>query len=112
MIQVARVIFDAGTKTHFFHHFEVVFRAHLYALSFKQFSVLLEPGNAVAQFLTDSEERRAELVGWSNELLGGIDGHRIQRFELFSSQRLESGQTLDFIAKEFDAQSVFAAGGA
>ncbi len=65
---VARIIFDAGAKAHFLHHFQVVFRAHLDALGFEQFAVLLKLRDAVAEFLADGEDGALHLVAGGDEL--------------------------------------------
>ncbi len=54
--EVSRIIFDAGAKTHFLHHFQIVFRAHLDALGLEQFPARLEPRDALAQFLANGQQ--------------------------------------------------------
>ena len=109
--EVARVIFDAGAEAHFLHHFQVVFGAHLDALGFEQLAVLLEPGDALAQFLADGQNGAFHLVAGRDELFGRENGDGVERFDLVSRQRLEAGEALDFVAEKLDAQPVLAPGG-
>jgi len=55
---VTRIIFDAGANAHFFHHFQIKFRALLDALGFEQFPVALKFHDAACRVLRESSESR------------------------------------------------------
>ena len=88
---VAGVIFDAGAETHFLHHFQIVFGAHLDALGFEQFAVFLKPRDALAQFFADGQDGRLHLICWRDELFGGINHDRVQAFRSCRRSADQSG---------------------
>ena len=107
--QVPRVIFDAGAEAHLLHHLQVVFRAHLDALGLEQFAVLLEPGDALAQFLANGQQgaAAASARGVTNCLPGKMITD-LRRLGLVPGQRLEAREPLDVVAEKLDAQRVLA----
>ena len=110
--EVAGIILNPGAETHFLHHLKVIFGAHLKPLGFEQLAVLLKPTDALAQFLANRQQRRAQLLGGCDELFARINRDGGKRFDLVAGQRLEARDPFDFVAEKLDPQGVFAASGA
>src|SRR5207249_3958943 len=108
----ARIILNPGAETHFLHHLKVIFSAHFEALGFEQLAVLLKPTDALAQFLANRQQRRAQLLGGRDELFARINRDGGKRFDFVAGQRLEARDPFDFVAEKLDPQGVFAASGA
>ncbi len=109
---VARVILDAGAEAHLLHHLQIVFRAHLDALGLEQLAFLLEPRDAIAQFLADGEDGAFKFLGRGDELFSGINGDGVVLLQRITKQRIEARDAIDLVPEEFDTQAVLRIAGA
>ncbi len=110
--QMARIIFNAGAKTHLEHHLQIVLRAHFDALGLNELVVFLEPGDPVRQFFADAENGPFNFVHRRHELFAGEHGYTLQPFEQLAGERFEPADALHLFAEKLDAQGIFAIRGA
>jgi len=61
--------FRSPSRSHFLHHFQVVFGPHFDALGFEQLALCLEPGDAPAQFLADGKQGGPQLFGGPSRIV-------------------------------------------
>ena len=101
--EVARIVFDPGAETHFFHHLEVELGAHFEALGFEEFALRLELGEASVEFGADGAEGAPEFVLRGDELFGGENGQAGDGFIDVAGQRIEEADAVDVVAEEFHA---------
>ena len=104
---MAGIIFYAGAKAHFLHHLQIVFRAHFKALGLQQLAMLLKPGDPLAQFLANRQQRWPQFLRRRHELFARINGHCRKRFDFFPGQRLKPCNLFNLIAKKFHPQGIF-----
>ena len=103
LVQVTRVVLDAGAIANFFQHFQVVTCALFDTLCFQEFAGLFEELQAFIQFGFDVCDGVLHLVRGGQILLGGIDRDFIRLVEDFAGQRAELHDAFHFVAEEGDA---------
>jgi hypothetical protein len=108
---VSGVVLDSRTESQLFELFEVVLRPHFDPLRFQQFSLLFEPGDALAQFSPDRKQRPLELLLRRHELLARKDRHRFQALQSRPGQGIEARDPIDRFPKKLDAHRFLRVGG-
>ena len=79
-VQMARVVLDAGAKSHGLQHLQVVVHAHLQALGLEQLPLFLELLQALAQLVLDGAKRLVHLRARRDVMGRRPDGQRPQLF--------------------------------
>ena len=106
-IKVARIILDAGAKTHLKHHLEVVLSAHPNALGFQQFPFFLQLSDAMAKFVSNGHEGTLDIFHRSDELLAGKNNYARQRFKSAASERIKLGDAINLVTEKLNANAFF-----
>ena len=107
----AGIIFHAGAEADLTEHFEIVFRALLYAPRFNKLALALEKCDALVHFTLYFGKRRLALFRRCGIVRGGI--YRIvgEAAEHFARHRVYLGDALYFVIKKFDSYRRFSRGG-
>ena len=104
---MSRIIFDPVAETHLLQHLEIVFGADAESLRFEQFVLRFQDFDSVFQLGPDRLQRAIQFVGRRHELFRWKKCDHTERFMGVTSQRIEAGDGIDFVAKKFQANCLF-----
>ena len=99
------IVFDALTGTDFPQHFHVIAGTLLDTLGFQQLAAILEELDSFFQFLINSHQSTLHVILGCNIMRSWIDGHVVSQSQDFPRQRVHLLDGLNFVAKEFYADS-------
>ena len=104
---VPRVVLDARTRSDFQQHLDIEICALFETLGFQQLALGLELFKTRREFVLDCNDGAFDSWTIGDEMLGRIDRRAFQCGNGFARQRIDLGDTLDFIAPQFHAQRLF-----
>ena len=97
----ARIVLNAAAKADFFHHFHIIARALLDALSFDKFLIFLEPCHALFHFFADFLYRCLHFVFRRDIVRCRINRRVLYLTHAFAGQRIDFADSLNFIPEKF-----------
>ena len=106
--QQARVIFDAGTVTHFLHHFNIIAGTLLETLCLQQTILALQQLQLLIQLRFNAFDGQVQLVLRRNIMGRRVDCYMLALSDNFTGHQVHLGQTVNFVAKKLDADNTFA----
>ena len=109
-VEVAAVVFDAGTVAEFAYHLDVVVDALLQTLCLKVFADALEISHLFLEVFLDEGNGGFLLVGRRDEEVGRIDAVVGKRGHCVQGLAVQFLQTLYFVAPEGHSEDTFAVG--
>lgn len=102
-VEVHRVVLHAGAGADLAEHLDVVGGAHAQPLGLQQLALLLQLGQALAQFLLDVVDRPLHALGAGDVVGGGEDVQLLVVADDLAGERVQRGQRLDLVAEHLDA---------
>ena len=105
-VQMARVVLDAGAKSHGLQHLQVVVHAHLQTLSLKKLPLFLELLQALAQLVLDGAKRLIHLRARRDVMGRGPDGQCLVGVQHLARDLVDLVDGLDLVPPELDAHRV------
>ncbi len=100
--QMARVVLDAGAKSHLLEHLEVVHRALLEPLFLDELHGRAQLGEPFAQLDLDAVDRLPQLIGWGHVVRGGEDRRVLDLAADLAAQGIDLGHRFDLVAPPAD----------
>ncbi len=109
--QVSGIIFNSGTESDFLKHLHIVQGSHLDPLCLQQFSIRLEPADAILHFLQDGADGAFNPVVGHHEMGCRRDDHMLQCALGVAADNIKGLGALQKIAEEIQADSLCGVGG-
>ena len=101
---MARVVFDARTKTHFRQQLEIVKRALLQPLRFEQLALVAQLVEPLPQLVADAAHRLLHALLAGHVMARRIDGRHVGAPQHLAAHRVDLADRLDRVVEELDAQ--------
>ena len=107
----ARVVLDAVAEAHLPHVLEVVLRAHAEPLGLEELALLLEPREALLQFVLDAADGGVHAFVGGGVVGGGEQDELVELLDAVAGERVEHPDRLDVVAEHLDADRGLVVGG-
>ena len=109
-IEVARIVLDARTITHFAYHFDVVIDALVKPFGFVRFAYFVQIINLLPQVERDLVDGLVDAFAGCNENVGRVDVERVVTCECVSVGRVDGFDALYLVVPENHTQNVVGIG--
>ena len=101
------VVFNAGTKPDFQHHFDVESRPGVKPLSLKQLALVFQDFQPLFELALDRVDGAVNAILRHHKVLGRINEHFLFLADDLAARRIDDRELLDVVPPKLDAQRVF-----
>ena len=106
-VEMTRIVLDAGTDTHLGEHFQIIGGTHVEALGFQLLALLAQLGQTLVKFLANGFQGPFHAFGTGHIMRGRENVNLVFLIDFVSGQRMERGNAVDLVTKEFDTHRQF-----